>query len=240
MGESAAAQAAFERGLQLKPGNRQLKEALAKSKAGSSSTPDKAAGGSPLQAAPENQAQPAAAAAAAGKPPLPVRQDSVAGLMPPTPQPSAADVTAAPGSAAAAASPPTSARGGGEGSPDGAPGEGLEEAALKLAEAQKAAGNEAFKEGRYEEAARCFTAALQLRPGTAVYLGNRAAAHLMGKRYADALSDSLAAVAADPTFVKGYARAGGCGWVVGGRPGVGVAVGRCGWALCGGRAALDS
>ena len=78
----------------------------------------------------------------------------------------------------------------------------------RLAEAQKALGNAAFKSGRYEEAGRFFTAAVQLCPGTAVYLSNRAAAHLMSRHYPDAIRDSLAALELDSSFVKGYARAG--------------------------------
>lgn len=65
-----------------------------------------------------------------------------------------------------------------------------------------------FKSGRYEEAGRYFTAAVQLCPGTVVYLSNRAAAHLMSRHYPDAIRDSLAALELDSSFVKGYARAG--------------------------------
>lgn len=171
-GCSAQAMAAFERGLALKPGNKQLKEGRQKAEA-------EALGPA------ENHA-PTAAVAGKGS-----RAEGGAGLAgggaPLTPEAS--------GEAAAATSPPQAA-----GPAPNSP--------RHLAEAQKALGNAAFKAGRYDEAVRCFTAALQLCPGTAVYLGNRAAAHLMARHYPDAISDSLEAVELDPGFVKGYARAG--------------------------------
>lgn len=157
----------------------------------------------------ENQAPVGAAGAAAAKPgggkpaaaaaPAPARSSSFASSAPPTPEssdPGALDTQASAASAAAA--------------DDGAAGgEQVAPASPQAsAEAQKALGNEAFRAGRYDEAVRCFSAALQLRPGTAVYLGNRAAAHLMARRYPEAVQDSLAALELDPGFVKAYARAG--------------------------------
>ncbi|PRW61266.1 DNAJ heat shock N-terminal domain-containing [Chlorella sorokiniana] len=168
-GCGAEAMAAFERGLALKPGNKQLKEGRQKAEA-------EVLGGA------ENSA-PVAAEAAKGEG---AGAGAGGGVPPLTPEAS--------GEAATAASPPPT--------PSPAP-----DSPRHLAEAQKALGNAAFKSGRYDEAVRCFTAALQLCPGTAVYLGNRAAAHLMARHYPDAISDSLAAVELDAGFVKGYARA---------------------------------
>ncbi len=188
--------AAFERGLALKPGNKQLKEGRQKAEA-------EALGGA------ENSA-PAAVTAAKGEG---ARASPAGGVPPLTPEAS--------GEAAAAASPPQAA----------AP---APDSPRQLAEAQKALGNAAFRSGRYDEAVRCFTAALQLCPETAVYLGNRAAAHLMARQYPDAISDSLAALELDPGFVKGYARAGKWGW----GESVPAAPRTCG-LHCGGQCALQ-
>ena len=73
----------------------------------------------------------------------------------------------------------------------------------------KEAGNGAFKEGRYAEAVRLFTQFLEREPAAddkAKALGNRSAAHAKLDMHAQALSDGRAAVAADPTYVKGYYR----------------------------------
>lgn len=205
LGHDAEAEAAFQQGLKLKPNNKHLRDGLARAQAGSGA----AAGGGEGSA--ENQS-PAAATTAAGSAAAAAKgtgkgkgkgrpgSAAPAGSAPPTPESSDAGA-ATPAAAAAAPVPGAAAAAGGAGAPP-------QDAARQLAEAQKALGNEAFKAGRYEEAVRCFSAAVQLCPGTAVYHGNRAAACLMGKRYPEAVQDSLKAVQLDAAFVKGYARAG--------------------------------
>ncbi|KAL4856376.1 DnaJ subfamily C member 7 [Chlorella vulgaris] len=211
LGRGAADEAAtaFRRGLKLKPNNRQLREGLQKALAAGSggSTGTSVANGTSenhsqqqQQQQQQQQAPTAAAVAAAAKgkaQPSPSR-GSFGGASPPTPESSdpgaavaeAENSAAAAEAAEAAATPPP-----------------LADSARQLAEAQKGLGNDAYKLGRYEEATRCFSAALQLCPDTPVYLGNRAAAYLMGKRYTDAVQDCLRAVQLDPAYVKGYARA---------------------------------
>ena len=53
-----------------------------------------------------------------------------------------------------------------------------------------------------------YRAAIALRPDVAVYYGNRAAAQLMLNAYKNALDDSMKAVQLDPSFARGYQRAG--------------------------------
>jgi tetratricopeptide (TPR) repeat protein len=195
--------------LKLKPNNRQLREGLQKALAAGSggSTGTSVANGTSENHSQQQQQQqqqaPAAAAAEAaaakGKAQPSPSRGSFGGASPPTPESSdpGAAVTEAENSAAAA-----------EASEAAAPPPPLADSARQLAEAQKGLGNDAYKLGRYEEATRCFSAALQLCPDTPVYLGNRAAAYLMGKRYTDAVQDCTRAVQLDPAYVKGYARAG--------------------------------
>ena len=57
------------------------------------------------------------------------------------------------------------------------------------AEARKEEGNAAFRAGRYEEAARQYSAAVQLDPRCAVYWANRAMAHLKLGAYGAAEAD---------------------------------------------------
>lgn len=108
-----------------------------------------------------------------------------------------------PAKAASAAAPSTS------GSPPQAPAPAplAESDSEVLAEAQKALGNEAYKAGRYEEAVRCYSAALELAPGVAVYYSNRSAAALMARDYKLAAADGLRAAELDPALARGFSRA---------------------------------
>lgn len=158
-------------------------------------------GSSGTSSAAENQApKPDGGKVAAG--PAPARRGSFASSAPPTPEssdPGALDSQAS--SATAAAD---------DGAVGGEP--GAPASSADAAEGRKALGNKAFRDGRYNEAIQLFSAALELRPGTAVYLGNRAAAYLMARRYPEAVQDSLAALELDPGFSKAYARAGAVPW----------------------------
>ena len=75
-------------------------------------------------------------------------------------------------------------------------------------QALKEQGNAAFKGGRYDEAARRYTAALALRPRCAVYLANRALAHLKLGAYSLAEADCDAALTEDVANAKALLRRG--------------------------------
>jgi ubiquitin len=74
------------------------------------------------------------------------------------------------------------------------------------AEALKSLGNAAMGKKDYLKAIELYTKALAITPGAAVYLSNRAAAHLSSKNYAAACADAEAAVAADPKYAKAWVR----------------------------------
>jgi tetratricopeptide (TPR) repeat protein/ubiquitin len=74
------------------------------------------------------------------------------------------------------------------------------------AEALKSLGNAAMGKKDYPRAIDLYTKALAINPGAAVYLSNRAAAHLKLKNYAAACADAEAAVAADPKYAKAWVR----------------------------------
>jgi len=83
-----------------------------------------------------------------------------------------------------------------------------ENAALAQAESHKAAGNEAFKAQRWNDAIEEYSRAIEAAPDVAAYHANRAAAQLQLRRYAAALCDAQAAVALDPEYARGHHRAG--------------------------------
>jgi tetratricopeptide (TPR) repeat protein len=70
------------------------------------------------------------------------------------------------------------------------------------AEALKSLGNAAMGMKDYPQAIDLYTKALTINPKAAVYLSNRAAAHLSSKNYVAACADAEAAVAADPKYAK--------------------------------------
>ena len=51
-------------------------------------------------------------------------------------------------------------------------------------------------------------AAIDLQPKVAIYYGNRAAASFMLGKYKEALEDSLTSIKLDPSYGRGYQRAG--------------------------------
>jgi len=75
-----------------------------------------------------------------------------------------------------------------------------------MADQHKVAGNAAFKEGRYDQAAQHFTAAIKLDPNSAVLYSNRSGAHTSLGNYTDALADSERVVGLSPEWAKGYSR----------------------------------
>lgn len=76
------------------------------------------------------------------------------------------------------------------------------------AEEHKAAGNEHFKCGRYDEAVASFTLAIEADGTNHVYYSNRSAAHAAAERWTDALADAEKTTEMKPDWAKGYARKG--------------------------------
>ncbi|KAJ2906828.1 hypothetical protein MKZ38_010326 [Zalerion maritima] len=66
------------------------------------------------------------------------------------------------------------------------------------AETQKAIGNKFFKEKDYKKAIEHYTKATALKPNSATYLGNRAAAYMSAGQYENALEDCKKAKGLDP------------------------------------------
>ncbi|KAI3512205.1 hypothetical protein L1887_19474 [Cichorium endivia] len=75
---------------------------------------------------------------------------------------------------------------------------------------RKAAGNEAYKSGKYTEAVEQYSAALscsvESRPFAAICFCNRAAAYRSLGQITDAIADCSLAIALDPTYLKAISR----------------------------------
>ena len=84
----------------------------------------------------------------------------------------------------------------------------LADALRKMSDDHKAAGNAAFKEGRFNEAATHFTAAIAADPSNAVLFSNRSGALASLGRYEEALADAERATALRPDWAKGFSRKG--------------------------------
>ena len=69
-------------------------------------------------------------------------------------------------------------------------------------------GADYMKKGSYAKAEEAFDRAIELSPGGAGLLMNRANARMLQENYDDALADYDAALATDPEFAKGYANRG--------------------------------
>lgn len=77
-----------------------------------------------------------------------------------------------------------------------------------MADEAKAKGNAAFSAGKYEEAIRYFTEAINFSPTNHVLYSNRSAAYASLGKYSDALSDAEKTVELKPDWSKGYSRLG--------------------------------
>ncbi|KAL0923707.1 hypothetical protein M5K25_007774 [Dendrobium thyrsiflorum] len=77
-----------------------------------------------------------------------------------------------------------------------------------MADEAKAKGNAAFSAGRFEEAIRYFSEAIDLAPTNHVLYSNRSAAYASLHRYAEALADGHKTVEIKPDWSKGYSRLG--------------------------------
>eukprot|EP00937_MAST-01D_sp_MAST-1D-sp2_P002623 g2623.t1 len=94
---------------------------------------------------------------------------------------------------------------GGGGATDEAPGPTVDEATKAKAEALKGEGNEALKASRYAMAVAKYSEAIDLHP-TAVYLSNRAMAHIKQEAFGLAIADASNAIKLDPAYIKAYYR----------------------------------
>ncbi|KAI1293545.1 DnaJ -like protein subfamily C member 7 [Halotydeus destructor] len=80
----------------------------------------------------------------------------------------------------------------------------------ELAEAKKDEGNKWYKQGKYNEAVRCYSEAIDLAPHVSSFYGNRCACYMMVNKFKLALEDAQKSVKIDNTFVKGYVREAKC------------------------------
>lgn len=88
----------------------------------------------------------------------------------------------------------------------------VSEATKARAEELKAQGNAALAAFRFAAAVEHYTAAIALQP-TAIYLANRAAAHMKTESYGLAIDDASAAIDLEPSYIKGAAGYIGSAWV---------------------------
>ncbi|XP_043722453.1 hsp70-Hsp90 organizing protein 2-like [Telopea speciosissima] len=77
-----------------------------------------------------------------------------------------------------------------------------------MAEEAKAKGNAAFSAGRFEEATRFFSEAIDLAPTNHVLYSNRSAAYASLHKYNESLVDAKKTVEIKPDWSKGYSRLG--------------------------------
>lgn len=85
--------------------------------------------------------------------------------------------------------------------------EGSTQSNQENAAIKKAEGNKFYSSGDYERAIEFYGQAIELDPTEASYLGNRAAAYLMVRKYSEALADCNKAIELNPNFLKAYIRA---------------------------------
>lgn len=78
----------------------------------------------------------------------------------------------------------------------------------KQALEEKALGNTAFQDKKFEDALRHFTKAIELDATDHVFFSNRSGAYASLNRYAEALGDACTCVALKPDWWKGYSRKG--------------------------------
>eukprot|EP00906_Rhabdomonas_costata_P033422 RCo047114 len=79
---------------------------------------------------------------------------------------------------------------------------------IQRAEKQKELGNAAYRDEQWEAAVMHYSASISACPLNPSYYGNRAAAYWMLRKYQECLRDSMEAVGLDPSYYKGFARAG--------------------------------
>jgi small glutamine-rich tetratricopeptide repeat-containing protein alpha len=107
-----------------------------------------------------------------------------------------------------ASKPAGAASGSSAGASTSAPATEITEDQKKQAEALKSKGNAAMAQKDYATAIDLYTQALDIYPGNAVYLSNRAAAHSAARDHASAKADAEAATTIDPNYTKAWSRLG--------------------------------
>ena len=75
-----------------------------------------------------------------------------------------------------------------------------------IVERERAEGNAAFKEGRFGDAVRLYTQALEHGSSCAVIYSNRSAAFASEANYRAALADAERCIVLEPMWAKGFAR----------------------------------
>ena len=76
----------------------------------------------------------------------------------------------------------------------------------EFAESYKQLGNESFKGGRYAEAVRYYSQALEADPSSAILYSNRSGALAASGSYMQALADAERCVELQPEWAKGHTR----------------------------------
>lgn len=78
----------------------------------------------------------------------------------------------------------------------------VSDATKARAEELKTQGNAALAQFKFPTAVELYSAAIELFP-TAIYYANRAAAHMKTESYGLAIDDASAAIAVEPSYIKG-------------------------------------
>ena len=86
---------------------------------------------------------------------------------------------------------------------------------VEAAEREKVEGNKLFEEGRYEEAVKKYSVAIELQDSDPTFYGLRAVTYLHLEQPSSALADALQAVEIEPSFAKGWLTAVKCCLVLG-------------------------
>lgn len=76
----------------------------------------------------------------------------------------------------------------------------------KTSEQLKGEGNDAYKEGKFDEAVALYSSAIEIDPTNHVYFSNRSQAFLKLKKFRQALDDATKCIELESTFAKGYLR----------------------------------
>ena len=80
----------------------------------------------------------------------------------------------------------------------------------EISQQEKTTGNKLFLSGKYPEAIKCYSEAINRNPEDAKIYSNRAACYIKLAEFGLALTDCNTCIKLDPTFIKGFIRKGGC------------------------------
>jgi len=64
-------------------------------------------------------------------------------------------------------------------------------------------GNQAFKDGKYDEAVNFYTSAINLAPNDHILYSNRSGSYASLAKYQEALEDAEICISLNPNFAKG-------------------------------------